>query len=152
MPDIERNASVQPGFTLTETAAMKLLQAGIKKAEELEIKAAVAVVDQSGRLLAFIRMTGSFLVSSELAQKKACTSAGMGVASVQLESMLDSAEPRVLSGLSNCDGFTVIGGGVPLYWDEVLVGGIGVSGGSEDQDIQCAQAAAVHINLAQAPS
>ena len=44
----------------------------------------------------------------------------------------------------------MIGGGVPLYWDGVLVGGVGVSGGSEDEDIECAQAAAQVVNLARA--
>ncbi|KPQ26896.1 MAG: hypothetical protein HLUCCX14_16840 [Marinobacter excellens HL-55] len=133
---------VQPGFTLTETAALQLLQSAVEKASELGIKATVAVVDPSGRLLAFVRMAGSFLVSSELAEKKACTAAGMGVDSAELESMLGSAKPRVLDGLVKARDFTVIGGGVPLYWNEMLVGGIGVSGGSEDEDIECAQAAA----------
>ena len=136
------NALVQPAFTLTETAALALLQAAVEKAREVGIKATVAVVDQSGRQLAFLRMAGSFLVSSELAHKKACTAAGMGVESVELGAMLKPAEPRVLEGLIKARDFTVIGGGVPLQWQDTVVGGIGVSGGSEEQDIECAQAAA----------
>lgn len=136
---------IQSSFALTETATLKLLQAAVEKADKLGMKATVAVVDQSGRLLAFVRMAGSFLVSSELAQKKACTAAGMGVESAELESMLKSAQPRVLEGLTKAGEFTVIGGGVPLYWNQVLVGGIGVSGGSEEQDIECAKAAAQSI-------
>lgn len=136
---------VQRSFALTETATLSLLNVAVDKADELGIKATVAVVDQSGLLLAFVRMTGSFLVSSELSQKKACTAAGMGVESVKLESMLKTAEPRVLEGLVKVGEFTMIGGGVPLFWSGVLVGGVGVSGGSEKQDIECAQAAAAKL-------
>ncbi|MEH6686486.1 MAG: heme-binding protein [Halopseudomonas sabulinigri] len=137
---------VQPSFTLTESATLSLLNVAVDKADELGIKATVAVVDQSGRLLAFVRMAGSFLISSELAQKKAFTAAGMGVESVKLESILKTAEPRVLEGLTQAGEFTVIGGGVPVFWGGVLIGGVGVSGGSEEQDIKCAQAAAAHLS------
>lgn len=133
---------VQPSFSLTEQASLSLLQAAVNKASGLGIKATVSIVDTSGRQLAFIKMAGSFLVSSELAQKKAITAAGMGVDSVDLENMLASAPARVLEGLTKAGDFTVIGGGVPLYWEGVLVGGIGVSGGSEDEDIECARFAA----------
>lgn len=132
----------QPSFSLTEQASLSLLQAAINKAGELGIKATVSIVDTSGRQLAFIKMAGSFLVSSELAQKKATTAAGMGVNTVDLENMLASAPARVLDGLTKAGEFTVIGGGVPLYWEGVQVGGIGVSGGSEDEDIECALSAA----------
>lgn len=150
MSDTNSKALVQPAFALTETAALGLLQAAVDKAGALGIKATIAVVDPSGRLLAFLKMAGSFLVSSELAQKKATTAAGMGVDTVKLENILGSAPSRVLEGLTKAGDFTVIGGGVPLYWDGVLVGGVGVSGGSEDEDIECAQAAAQVVNLARA--
>ena len=132
----------QPSFSLTEQASLSLLQAAINKAGELGIKATVSVVDASGRQLAFLKMAGSFLVSSELSQKKAITAAGMGLNTVDLENVLASAPARVLDGLNQAGDFTVIGGGVPLYWEGVLVGGIGVSGGSEDEDIECALSAA----------
>ncbi|MGP9831788.1 GlcG/HbpS family heme-binding protein [Marinobacter sp. NSM] len=133
---------VQPSFSLTEQASLSLLQAAINKAAELGIKATVSVVDASGRQLAFLKMAGSFLVSSELARKKAITAAGMGLNTVDLENVLASAPPRVLEGLNQAGDFTVIGGGVPLYRNGILVGGVGVSGGSEDEDIECARFAA----------
>lgn len=148
MNDNQEFTFVQPSFSLTEHASLSLLQAAIDKASELGIKATVSVVDTSGRQLALIKMTGSFLVSSELAQKKAITAAGMGLNTVDLENVLASAPARVLDGLNQAGDFTVIGGGVPLYWDGVLVGGIGVSGGSEDGDIECARFAAQTTGLA----
>lgn len=66
----------------------------------------------------------------------------MGLNTVDLDNVLASAPARVLEGLTKAGDFTVIGGGVPLYWKGVLVGGIGVSGGSEDEDIECALSAA----------
>ncbi|MDY6841942.1 MAG: heme-binding protein [Pseudomonadota bacterium] len=142
MADGNQKPLVQSGLLLTEAAGLHLLEVAVAKAEELGIKATVAVVDPSGRLLAFVKMAGSFLVSSELARKKAVTAAGMGMDTVELETVLNAEPPRVLSGLTRSENFTVIGGGVPLVRDNHIVGGIGVSGGSEEQDIECAQAAA----------
>lgn len=142
MTEHNDNQLVQTAYTLTDTAALALLQSAVGKAQELGVRITVSVVDPSGRPLAFIRMAGSFLVSSELARKKAITAAGMGLETVELENLLGSAPARVLDGLTRAEDFTVIGGGVPLVWENVVVGGIGVSGGSEEQDIECANAAA----------
>ncbi|HLV77331.1 MAG TPA: heme-binding protein [Marinobacter sp.] len=150
MSDTDNKALVQPTLALTHAAALSLLQSAVSKAEALGINATIAVVDTSGVLLAFVKMTGSFLVSAEMARKKAWTAAGMGVDTVELEAQLGTAPARVLDGLTQADGFTVVGGGIPLYADGVLVGGIGVSGGSEAQDIECALAAAKGNNLLKA--
>ena len=79
--------------------------------------------------------------------KKAITAAGMATETVELEGLLASAPDRVLNGLTSTEDFTVVGGGVPLFRDQMLVGGIGVSGGSEDQDVECARVAAQAIQL-----
>jgi len=142
MVDGNQKPLVQLGYMLTEAASLRLLEVAVGKAEELGIKATVAVVDPSGRLIAFVKMAGSFLVASGLARKKAITAAGMGMDTVKLEALLGAERSRVLEGLTKSEHFTVIGGGVPLVRDDHVVGGIGVSGGSEDQDIECAQAAA----------
>lgn len=142
MVDGNQKPLVQLGYMLTETAALRLLEVAVGKAEELGIKATVAVVDPSGRLIAFLKMAGSFLVSSGLARKKAITAAGMGMDTVKLEALLGAEPSRVLEGLTKSEDFTVIGGGIPLVRDSHVIGGIGVSGGSEEQDIKCAKEAA----------
>tara|TARA_B100001540_G_scaffold56344_1_gene50932 strand:- start:1141 stop:1599 length:459 start_codon:yes stop_codon:yes gene_type:complete len=139
---------VQSTSKMTEAAVLVLLQVAVTKAEELGIRATVAVSDASGGLLGFVKMTDSFLVSSELARKKACSAAGMGIDTVELEALLASGPPRVLSGLTASADFTVMGGGVPLFANGDLIGGIGVSGGSEEQDIDCARTAALATQLA----
>lgn len=70
MVDGNQKPLVQLGYMLTEVASLHLLEVAVGKAEELGIKATVAVVDPSGRLIAFVKMAGSFLVASELARKK----------------------------------------------------------------------------------
>lgn len=135
------NLIVEADYSLTEHAAMSLLRAAMDKASDLGFKASIAVVDRAGSLMGFIRMSGSFLVSADLSQCKARCAAGMGVETAKLEEILIHEETRVREGLLANDGFTLIGGGIPLTWKDYLIGGIGVSGGSEAQDIECAQAA-----------
>lgn len=135
------NLIVKADYSLTEHAAMSLLSAAMDKASDLGFKASIAVVNRAGSLMGFIRMSGSFLVSAELSQCKARCAAGLGVETAKLEEILMHEKPRVREGLLANDGFTLIGGGIPLTWTDCLVGGIGVSGGSEVQDIECAQAA-----------
>jgi uncharacterized protein GlcG (DUF336 family) len=147
-----RNELIQPAYKLTETAALQMVQAAVNKAEALGIRATIAIVDSSGALLAFLKMTDSFLVSSELARKKAYSAVGMGAETANLEQELASSPSRVLDGLTKTQDFTVIGGGVPLYWDQTLIGGIGVSGGSEGQDVECARAGAASFATAESSS
>ena len=147
MSESRQHEFLQTTSRLTDTAVLTMLQAAVGKAEDLGIRATIAVTDSSGRLLGYLKMTDSFLVSSELARKKAITAAGMATETVELEGLLASAPDRVLNGLTSTEDFTVVGGGVPLFRDQMLVGGIGVSGGSEDQDVECARVAAQAIQL-----
>lgn len=129
-------------LAMTENATLQLLELAVSNAQEAGFEAAIAIVDRSGTLQAFVRMQGAFLVSSELAQKKAITAVGMSAETIELDTLLESSAPRVRDGLTKTADFTVVGGGVPLYINEVLVGGVGVSGGSEEQDQYCAKAVA----------
>lgn len=137
---------VQPHLKLTEAAVISLLDAAIAKADQLGFHAAVSVADPSGLLLGFLRMPGAFLVSSELSQRKARCAAGMGIEPQTAEMVLSREDHRVRDGLLRSDDFTLIRGGLPLYWEGVLVGGIGVSGGSESQDSDCVTSAIESIN------
>ncbi|MBL3556348.1 MULTISPECIES: GlcG/HbpS family heme-binding protein [Marinobacter] len=135
------HAILEKDFSLTDYAVMRLMSAAMDKAKELGFKASVSVVDRSGTMLGFVKMSSSFIVSTDLSARKARCAAGMGVETIKLEEMLSQEQPRVREGLLANDSFTLIGGGIPLVWENRVVGGIGVSGGSEAQDIECAQAA-----------
>ncbi|MBD3654941.1 heme-binding protein [Marinobacter sp.] len=136
---------VQAHLTLTESAILGLLQAAVSGAESLGFAATVAVTDTSGLLLGFLRMPGSFLVSSEMSKRKARCAAGLGIDAAETEEVLSHEDPRVRCGLLSSHNFTLIRGGLPLYWGDVLIGGIGVSGGSESQDLACAKAAVAAV-------
>ena len=68
-----------------------------------------------------------------------------------IEKVLSDEEPRVKAGLMGHPDFTEIRGGLPLYENGMLIGAIGVSGGTEAQDIECATAGLNKLELAQQP-
>lgn len=131
---------------ISHHGALRAIEGALHKAEELNVRINVAVVDTGGNLAGFARMPGSFLVSIGVSQQKARSAAGLGIGPDVAEQVLQQEAPRVREGLIGCDGFSLIGGGLPLYAAGALIGGIGVSGGSEAQDVQCAKAGAAAID------
>ncbi len=131
---------------LTYKAAFAACEMAVKKAEELNIKINVSVCDNSGLELAFLRMNESFIHSIDIAKDKAFTSASFGFASDKWTDIFKEA-PHLEQGFSNRDRLIPFGGGLPIFENGVKVGAIGVSGGTEDEDIICAQDAIKKIGL-----
>jgi glc operon protein GlcG len=103
---------------------------------------AVAASDSSGHLLAFARMDRAPLLCVQIAQDKAYSVASFGgLPTAEWWRLLES-EPALLHGIVKTDRLVVFGGGVPLVSDGRTVGGIGVSGGSSEQDVRIAEAGA----------
>ena len=126
---------------LTLEGARAILAAAEKKAREISVPMNIAVVDDGGHLLAFARMDGAKLSSIEVALTKARAAALRRSATGAAQA--DGNAGVILSvGLSLATGgkLTPIRGGLPLLVDGQCVGGIGVSAGSEDEDVQVAQA------------
>ncbi len=126
--------------TITKEAAMKLIAAAEKKAEELKKPMVIAVCDESGNLKAFSRMDGAPLLSVQIAQDKAYTAISFGVATHQWFDFIKN-DPPLLAGIVHTPRLIVFGGGYPIKVDGQVVGGIGVSGGHWKEDMQCAEAA-----------
>ena len=126
-------------------AALRVAKAALTKAEALGVQVCVAVVDTSGRQVAFARMPGAFLISGEIAWNKAHSTAAIGLPAELVEQALAQEAPRVREGIV-MSGFSLIRGGVPLHDGDALIGAVGVSGGSESQDVECAQAGANALN------
>jgi glc operon protein GlcG len=102
----------------------------------------IAVCDQAGHLVAFERMDGAPLMSAQLAQDKAYSVCAFnGLPTDQWWSIL-ATESALLHGIVKTDRLVIFGGGAPIRSGRHLVGAVGVSGGSEDQDGQIAKAAA----------
>lgn len=123
---------------LTLDQAERLVSGAIEKAEELDLRIAVAVVDQHGNLKAFRRMDGSYLVAAKSAEMKAFTSASVPFSTKQIADLV-AGDPN--HALTAVPGFLLLEGGLPIISESgVHIGGIGVGGGSGEQDAQCAQA------------
>lgn len=120
-------------------AALRAAEAAIAHAMELNIRIHVAVVDRAGHTLAFLRMNGAFLHSADIATDKAYTAASFGFPTRDWLGVLGDNE-RLRIGLPARERLVVFGGGLPILLDGRCLGGIGVSGGSEDQDEACARA------------
>jgi uncharacterized protein GlcG (DUF336 family) len=128
-------------------AAAAAVAAAARWAEEAGIKVNVAVVDVGGNLAAFLRMPGAFLHSIEIAIDKAYTATGFGRPTGAWAEALMAASPAVRTGIPLRPRMVCFGGGLPLRHEGRLIGGIGVSGGSEQQDEACARAGVAAIGL-----
>jgi uncharacterized protein GlcG (DUF336 family) len=129
--------------TLTYEMAALLVAAATGRASELGARQCVVVLDEGGNLKAFGRMDGAPLLGIEACQRKAYT-ALFGVATLELGTSIKN-DPALLAGISQLSRVTVLGGGLPLYVDGELVGGIGVGGGTVEQDVGCAAVAAAML-------
>lgn len=131
---------------ISADAAASAVRAAVAEAEALGIRINVAVTDASGVLAAFLRMPGAFLHSVDIAIDKAYTAASFGFPTSRWPAILAQNEP-LRTGMPHRPRLVVFGGGLPIEEDNVLIGGIGVSGGSAEQDELCARAGLAAIGL-----
>jgi uncharacterized protein GlcG (DUF336 family) len=124
--------------TVTAALAAKMIEAAVAKANSLGVPQIISILDESGLLKAFCRMDGAPLISIEVSQNKAYT-ALLGAPSQDFFNRIKD-DPALLAGAPHIPRIAVFGGGLPIKVDGAVVGGIGVSGGSVEQDIACAQA------------
>ncbi|MBX9630515.1 MAG: heme-binding protein [Burkholderiales bacterium] len=121
---------------LTLATAKQMAEACEAKSKAEGWKMVIAIVDDGGNLKYYSRMDGSFLISVKIAQSKAETSARVPVSTRKLGEISQSVK-----GLELVPGVAIFAGGLPIFTaGGAHIGGIGVSGGSADQDEVCAQA------------
>lgn len=130
--------------TISYESAAKMVAAAVAKAEELGCKQNVAVVDEGGNLKALGRMDGAPLLGVEGCQRKAFT-ALFGVGTQDLYNAIKEDQSLVV-GLSHFSRATMVGGGLPIVVDGEVIGGIGVGGGTVDEDVACSQAGLDALN------
>lgn len=128
-------------------AACDAVRAAVAHAATLGIQINVSVVDRGGNLAAFLRMPGAFLHSIDIAIDKAYTAASFGLPTSQWHAALQQHSDAVREGIVRRPRFVAFGGGLPIIENGHRIGGIGVSGGSEEQDEACAQAGLAAIGL-----
>ena len=100
---------------------------------------ALAVADGNGSLVAFLRQENVLPVSVDLARKKAFTATQLKISTADLAPLVQPG--GMLFGLQHERDLVVFGGGIPLWEGDQLVGAVGVSGGSVEEDVAVAQAA-----------
>lgn len=128
-----------PQSTVSWEAAHAAVAAAVRHAEALGLRVNVGVADAAGNLVAFLRMPGAFPQSIDIAIDKAYTAAGFGFPTGQWMDVVAGNEGMKL-GFSARPRLVVFGGGLPIRVAGELIGGIGVSGASEEQDGACARA------------
>lgn len=141
---VVRGAKTMIGLETTE----RLMAAGIAKAKEIGLPVVLAVCDDAGRLVELRRMDGSLPISLTLAPMKAHTAAAVRLPTADIGAL---AKPDgALWGLDgNIPGVTLVGGGLPLKVGTRVIGAVGVSGGSVEQDVEVASAmVAAHAAVA----
>jgi uncharacterized protein GlcG (DUF336 family) len=129
-------------MALTLQTARHLIDASEARARQLNITITTAVVDGGGFLLALSRMDGAGPMTASIATSKAYTAAVMRRASGDLMPMAEQ-RPQFFAAVSRMGLVPLVPGlgGVPIRGGGEIVGGIGVSGGAAEQDLECAEAA-----------
>lgn len=123
--------------TLTEAGAARLIHDAETRAIAAKAPSAIAVVDASGLLLAFVRMDGTRAGSIDLAIGKARSSALMRRPTSELEANVAAGRVALAT-----EGLTALRGGAPVMIDGQCVGAIGIAGLNKDQDAAIATEAA----------
>ncbi|HEY1214727.1 MAG TPA: heme-binding protein [Bryobacteraceae bacterium] len=127
--------------SLTLEDAKRMLAAGEAMADSLGIPYNIAVVDAGGHLVAFTRQDGGLIGSIDLAIDKATTSRLFDKSTAQLATLAQSGRPLFGIQESNAGKIVIFGGGVPVVVAGKIVGAVGASAGTVEQDIAVAEAA-----------
>ena len=132
----EKLSSTENNLSLEK--ARKIIRAGEEKAKEMNLSAVFAVVNSEGNLIIEERMDNAILVSVEVAYKKAYTAAALKLNTQDLTALVQPG--AMFYGLQSDPKYIVFGGGMLLKVDGKIVGAVGVSGGSAQEDMEIAKA------------
>ena len=136
------SAVVRTQQTLSYDGARAVVDSASARAQALGVPTNIAVVDLAGALLAFARLDGAPLLSGEIAQDKAYTVAAFNGVPTHAWFAMIEAEPALREGIVHRDRLVIFAGGVPVTVGGTVVGAVGVSGGTAEQDREIAEAGA----------
>ncbi|MBA3248300.1 MAG: heme-binding protein [Pyrinomonadaceae bacterium] len=138
-----KEAPQAQGVTLER--AQVVIEAARQKAEQIGVAQNIAVVDAGNNLVAFAHMDGAWLRSIDIAQNKAYTARAFDMETKALGKMSQPGEPLFGIHASNDGKLIIFAGGIPLKQGGQVVGAIGVSGGTVEQDQEVAEAGAAAL-------
>lgn len=127
---------------VTLETAIRITDAAIAKAQEIDQPMNIAVVDSGGNLVSHARMDGAWIGSIDIAINKAFTARAFDLPTIDLADNSQSGGQFFGIHVSNGGRIMIFAGGIPLKQDGVVVGAIGVSGGMKEQDQAVAEAGA----------
>lgn len=135
-------------MALSIEIAEKIIVGARAKASELKVPMTFAVVDAGGYLIALARMDGAGLLTPSIAQSKAYTAAVFRRTSAEMGKLAET-RPQFFASIANIGAVPLIagGGGLPIRQGGEIIGGVGASGGTPDQDVECAQAGLALVGL-----
>jgi uncharacterized protein GlcG (DUF336 family) len=131
--------------TITAEKIQAGLQAGLKKARELNSPSSISIVDDGRNLLGFVRMEGALLASIEISQAKAYTSRSLNMKTGDVLPLVQPGGPLYGMETSHRHPLVVFAGGVPISSGGQVMGAVGVAGGVPPDDEAIAAAAAAAI-------
>lgn len=132
---------------ITLRDALLLIELGKEKALESGVSMVITVVDSGGNIIAQQRMDNAFIGSIAISHSKAYTAAALQISTDELAGSVLPGQP--LYGLAETGGghFCVFGGGIPIMKKGRCIGGLGVSGGTLEQDLCVARHIIAHWEL-----
>jgi uncharacterized protein GlcG (DUF336 family) len=125
---------------ITLEEAQRILSAAEEKARQMDQPMNIAVMDAGRNLVAFHRMDGAWVASTDIAIDKAFTSAGRGLTTRKIGEMAQPGQPLFGINTTNGGRIVIFAGGIPLMRDGEVIGAVGVSGGTVDEDEEVAEA------------
>ena len=120
--------------------AKRIVFAAEQKAQQMGQPMNIAVMDAGRNLVAFHRMDGAWVASIDIAIDKAFTSAGRGLTTRKIGEMAQPGQPLFGINTTNGGRIVIFAGGIPLMRDGEVIGAVGVSGGTVDEDEEVAEA------------
>jgi uncharacterized protein GlcG (DUF336 family) len=131
----------RPISSLCLADARRIVAAGERKAAELRVPYNIAVVDAGGGLVTHVRMDGAWLGSVDIAINKAWTARAFDASTEDLAGVTQSGQQGFGLNTTNGSRVVIFGGGIPIKLDGAVIGAVGASGGSVEQDVAVARAA-----------
>jgi glc operon protein GlcG len=142
---IHHMATTLSSVSISLDGARRVMDAAIAKATEMDLEACIAVCDPAGHAVIAARMDGAPLLSVDIAANKAYTVVAFKGMPTHLWWGALKDDLSLVHGLTKTDRFIIFGGGIPLKVKKKLVGAVGVSGGSAEQDQAIAEAGAAAL-------
>ena len=136
---------------MSSNFAVKMAQAALDYANDEGWEITVAICDRSGILVAFMRTDNVVPAAVDFALDKAFTAATLRKATHEFGERMSSA-PGLSLGVGTRNRLITWTGGIPIFDGQDCVGGIGVSGAMDHQDLECADAALISVGLKAAPN